>query len=90
MLKGVWLHDVSKFQFQTFEEYGTLYQMCIETAFDKYNQQIADGTAGLKSHLLSIGDGFVIDMKDMVEFSITDSKIPKRQVKRLDASSCKR
>jgi len=29
-------------------------------------------------------------MKDMVTFSIKDPKIPQRQVKRLDASSCKR
>ena len=52
MLKGVWLRDVSNFEFQTFEEYGTLYQINLEMTFEEYNKQFADGTAGPNSHIV--------------------------------------
>ena len=62
-LKAFWVRDVSKDQFQRFEEYPTLNQVGLEMEYKKWMQMADDGP---KSQLYQIGNGFVVDIKVLV------------------------
>ena len=53
-------------------------QVILEHEYPKYKAMESAGTAKPNSHLFDVGLGYVIDMKEMVEYHSMDATIPKR------------